>query len=177
MTPEKIALVQGSFKQVAPIADVAAHIFYDRLSETAPEVRSLFPEDMTEQKKKLMQMLGIAVNGLTNLDAILPAVQDLGKRHEGYHVTDAHYDSVGSALLFTLEKGLGDAFTPDVKDAWTETYVTLAGVMKGAQEEARNASTAAASAAGSARSSRGTEVQSICACASIPGASASSART
>ncbi len=140
MTPEKIALVQNSFKQVAPIADTAADIFYDRLFAIAPDTRKLFPADMGDQKKKLMQMLGIAVNGLTNLEAILPAVQDLGKRHEGYKVTDAHYDSVGSALLFTLEKGLGDAFTPDVKDAWTETYVTLAGVMKSAQNEARGAS-------------------------------------
>jgi hemoglobin-like flavoprotein len=146
MTPEKIALVQNSFRQVAPIADAAADIFYDRLFEIAPETRSLFPADMSDQKKKLMQMLGVAVNGLTNLDAILPAVQDLGRRHEGYSVTDAHYDSVGAALLFTLEKGLGEAFTPEVKDAWTETYVTLAGVMKDAQQQARTPTAVAAAA-------------------------------
>lgn len=136
MTPEKIALVQDSFKKVVPIAGPAADIFYDRLFEIAPDVRPLFPEDMTEQKKKLMQMLAIAVNGLTKLDEILPAVQDLGRRHNGYDVTPAHYDKVGEALIFTLDKGLGEEFTPEVKDAWVETYGALAGVMIEAQEKA-----------------------------------------
>lgn len=136
MTPEKIAMVQDSFKKVAPISDVAADIFYDRLFEIAPQVRPLFPEDMSEQKKKLMQMLAIAVNGLTKLDEILPAVQDLGRRHNAYDVTAEHYDYVGAALLFALGKGLGDAFTDELKDAWTETYNTLAGVMIEAQQAA-----------------------------------------
>lgn len=119
---------------MVPIADTAADIFYDRLFEIAPDTRALFPEVMTHQKKKLIQMLGVAVNGLRDLDAIVPAVQDLGARHHGYNVTQEHYDSVGSALLFTLDKGLGDEFTPEAKDAWTETYGLLAGVMKDAQE-------------------------------------------
>ncbi|MEY8881347.1 globin family protein [Donghicola sp. XS_ASV15] len=136
MTPEKITLVQDSFKKVAPIAGPAADIFYDKLFELAPQVRPLFPEDMTEQKKKLMQMLAIAVNGLTKLDEILPAVQDLGRRHNGYEVTPEHYGYVGEALLFTLGKGLGDDFTPEVKEAWAETYGVLAGVMIEAQNEA-----------------------------------------
>jgi len=133
MTPEKIDLVQSTFKQVVPIADAAADIFYDRLFEIAPDTRGLFPEVMTDQKKKLMQMIGVAVNGLRDLDAIVPAVQELGARHKGYNVTAAHYDSVGAALLFTLDKGLGEAFTPEVEEAWTETYGLLAGVMKDAQ--------------------------------------------
>ncbi|MEM1078631.1 MAG: globin family protein [Pseudomonadota bacterium] len=134
MTPDQINLVQTSFKSVAPIAETAADIFYARLFEIAPETRALFPEVMTDQKKKLMQMLAVAVNGLTNLDAIVPAVQELGARHQDYKVEDAHYDSVGAALLFTLEKGLGDAFTPEVEAAWAETYGTLASVMKDAQK-------------------------------------------
>lgn len=136
MTPEQIDMVQGSFKKVVPIADTAADIFYDRLFEIAPQVRTLFPEDMSDQKKKLMQMLAIAVNGLTKLDEILPAVQDLGRRHNGYDVTAEHYDYVGAALLYTLGKGLGDAFTPELEAAWTETYTTLAGVMIDAQKAA-----------------------------------------
>ena len=136
MTPEKIALVQDSFAKVAPIAETAADIFYDRLFEIAPEVRPLFPEIMTDQKKKLMQMLATAVNGLKDLDAIVPAVQNLGARHVGYGVKEEHYDSVGAALLFTLGKGLGDDFTPEVEAAWTETYGILAGVMIDAQKAA-----------------------------------------
>jgi len=132
MTPEQIELVQTSWAKVAPIADQAADIFYDRLFEIAPEARPLFAEDMTRQKRALMGMLATAVNGLSKLDAILPAVQALGERHVGYGTRDAHYDLVGSALLYTLGQGLGDGFTPDVEEAWTKAYTTLAGVMKDA---------------------------------------------
>lgn len=130
MTPEQVKLVQDSFRKVVPIADKAADLFYDRLFAIAPEVRPLFPDDLSEQKKKLMQILGTAVNNLHQVQTILPAVEDLGRRHVAYGVTDKHYEPVGAALLWTLEQGLGAAFTPPVKAAWTETYVTVAGVMK-----------------------------------------------
>lgn len=136
MTPETVGLVQASFKKVAPIAGAAADIFYDRLFEIAPETRALFPEDMSDQKSKLMQMLATAVNNLHQVDTIVGAVQDLGRRHVGYDVKDAHYDVVGAALLFTLGKGLGDDFTPEVEAAWTETYGLVATVMKEAAAEA-----------------------------------------
>lgn len=136
MTPQQIDLVQSSFQKVVPIAGTAADIFYDRLFETAPDTRKLFPEDMTDQKGKLMQMIGTAVNGLNDLDAIVPAVQELGARHQGYNVKEEHYDVVGAALLYTLGKGLGDEFTPETEAAWTETYGILAGVMKEAQKTA-----------------------------------------
>jgi hemoglobin-like flavoprotein len=134
MTPETIALVQGSFRQVVPIAGTAADLFYDRLFETAPELRPLFPSDLAEQKRKLVQMLAIAVSGLADLDMIEPALRDLGRRHRGYGVTPAHYDAVGAALLWTLAQGLGEAFTPEVEAAWGETYALLSGLMVGAQE-------------------------------------------
>jgi hemoglobin-like flavoprotein len=76
------------------------------------------------------------VRGLDHLDRLVPVVQDLGRRHVGYGVTDAHYDTVGSALLWTLEKGLGSAFTPDMKDAWATVYGLLATVMKEAAARA-----------------------------------------
>jgi hemoglobin-like flavoprotein len=132
MTPQQVELVQTSFKKVVPIAATAADLFYNRLFEIAPETRTLFPRDLAEQKGKLMSMLGTAVTNLHKLDAILPAVKDLGQRHKGYGVTAAHYAPVGAALLWTLEKGLGPDFTPEVKAAWTETYTALAGVMTNA---------------------------------------------
>lgn len=132
MTPEQVKLVQESFKSVAPIADAAADIFYDRLFATAPQVRALFPQDMKDQKKKLMQMIGTAVANLHQVDKIADAVAKLGARHVKYGVKDEHYDIVGAALLFTLKQGLGDKFTPDTQAAWTATYVLLAGVMKDA---------------------------------------------
>jgi hemoglobin-like flavoprotein len=132
MTPLQVELVQTSFQKVVPIAATAADLFYDRLFEIAPETRAMFPKDLTEQKGKLMSMLGTAVTNLHKLDTILPAVKDLGQRHKGYGVTAAHYAPVGAALLWTLEKGLGPDFTPDVKAAWTETYTAFAGVMTNA---------------------------------------------
>ena len=130
MTPDQVKLVQDSFKKVAPIADTAANLFYDRLFAIAPEVRPLFPNNLTEQKKKLMQMLGMAVTNLHQVEKIIPAVQDLGRRHVAYGVTAKHYEPVGAALLWTLEQGLGSDFTPPVKEAWTQTYMTVAGVMQ-----------------------------------------------
>ena len=132
MTPLQVELVQTSFQKVVPIAATAADLFYDRLFEIAPETRAMFPKDLTEQKGKLMSMLGTAVTNLHKLDTILSAVKDLGQRHKGYGVTAAHYAPVGAALLWTLEKGLGSDFTPEVKAAWTETYTALAEVMTAA---------------------------------------------
>jgi hemoglobin-like flavoprotein len=132
MTPAHVKLVQESFKLVAQIADTAADIFYDRLFATAPQVRALFPQDLKDQKKKLMQMIGTAVTNLHQVDKIADAVAKLGARHVKYGVKDEHYDVVGGALLFTLKQGLGAKFTPEVEAAWTETYGLLAGVMKDA---------------------------------------------
>lgn len=132
MTPEQIKLVQDSFAKVVPIAGTAADLFYDRLFTIAPEVRSLFPSDLTEQKKKLMQMIATAVTNLHQVEKIIPAVEELGRRHSGYGVTAKHYEPVGAALLWTLEQGLGTDFTAPVKAAWTDAYMTLAGVMQSA---------------------------------------------
>lgn len=129
MTPQQIELVQTSFKKVVPIAGTAADLFYDRLFEIAPDVRPMFPQDMKEQKTKLIVMLGTAVTNLHKLDEILPAVKALGARHKSYGVKVEHYAPVGAALLWTLEKGLGADFTPEIKAAWTDTYTVLTGVM------------------------------------------------
>jgi nitric oxide dioxygenase len=129
MTPEQVKLVQDSFAKVAPISDVAASMFYERLFEIAPEVKSMFPADMTEQRKKLMATLAVVVNGLTELDTILPAASALAKKHVGYGVKPEHYTPVGAALLWTLEKGLGTAWTPPTADAWTAAYATLSDFM------------------------------------------------
>ena len=115
MTPEQIKLVQDTFKHVEPIAPQAADLFYGRLFEIAPEVRPLFPADLTSQKEKLMTMLGTAVTNLHQVEKIVPAVQDLGRRHVAYGVKDTHYKPVGEALIWTLDKGLGPAFTQPVK--------------------------------------------------------------
>ena len=132
MTPKQIELVQTSYKKVVPIAATAADLFYDRLFEVTPDLRKLFPQDLAEQKSKLMTMLTTAVTNLHQLYTVLPAVQELGRRHVGYGVKPEHYALVGGALLWTLEKGLGPDFTPEMKAAWTETYTTLAGAMNGA---------------------------------------------
>jgi hemoglobin-like flavoprotein len=131
MTPNQAKLVQESFARVAPISETAAVLFYDRLFEMAPSVKAMFPADMTEQRKKLMATLAVVVSGLGNLESILPAASALAKRHVSYGAKPAHYPVVGAALLWTLEKGLGDAWTPDVAEAWTAAYDTLSGYMIG----------------------------------------------
>jgi nitric oxide dioxygenase len=129
MTPDRVKLVQESFAKVAPISETAAVLFYDRLFEIAPKVKAMFPTDMTEQRRKLMATLAVVVNGLGNLESVLPAASALAKRHVSYGAKAEHYPVVGSALLWTLEKGLGDGWTPDVAEAWTAAYGTLSGFM------------------------------------------------
>jgi hemoglobin-like flavoprotein len=136
LTSTQIALVQRSFAIIAPIADDAAALFYQRLFELDPSLRRMFPEDMTGQRKKLMQMLTAAVKGLDRLYQLVPVLQDLGRRHVAYGVTDAHYDTVGAALLWTLKMGLGKGFTPETKEAWTTVYGLLATTMRDAARQA-----------------------------------------
>ena len=136
LTATQKTLVQNSFATIAPIADDAAALFYQRLFELDPSLRRMFREDMSEQRKKLMQMLTAAVKGLDRLDQLVPVVQDLGRRHATYGVTDAHYETVGKALLWTLKMGLGKAFTPETQDAWATVYGLLATTMRDAAREA-----------------------------------------
>jgi hemoglobin-like flavoprotein len=132
VTPEHIALVQRTFADVLPMADTAAALFYERLFALDSTLRSLFHDDMQEQGRKLMAMLQMVVVGLSQLEELIPIVQELGVRHRGYGVTDAHYATVGAALLWTLEQGLGERFTPEVQVAWTSAYTMLANTMRAA---------------------------------------------
>src|SRR5215467_10244788 len=129
MNPSQVKLVQESFAKVAPISEKAAVIFYDRLFEVAPSVKAMFPADLTEQRKKLMATLAVVVGGLSNLNSILPAASALAKRHVAYGAKPEHYPVVGSALLWTLEKGLGNSWTPEVASAWTAAYSALSDFM------------------------------------------------
>ena len=129
MNQETITLVQASWKQVVPIAPQAAALFYDNLFSADPSLKSLFRGNMDEQGKKLMQMIGAAVGKLEDLDTLVPILQGLAKRHVGYGVQDAHYQTVGGALLKTLGQGLGDQFTPEVQQAWTAVYGLMVDVM------------------------------------------------
>ncbi len=130
MTAEQIRLVQTTFAKVAPIAPQAAALFYGRLFELDPKLRPLFKSDLGDQGRKLMQMIGVAVNGLTRLDDIVPVVRQLGVRHAAYGVKEGDYDTVATALLWTLGEGLGPEFTPQVREAWTAAYGLLATTMK-----------------------------------------------
>ena len=134
MNARQIELVQTSFEKVVPIAATAADLFYGRLFEIDPTLRPMFPLDLSEQKHKLMHMLTVVVRGLNRLDQLVPAVQQLGARHTTYGVKSEHYATVASALLWTLEAGLGPDFTPEVKEAWVAAYTVLATTMQAAAE-------------------------------------------
>ena len=135
VTSAQKRLVQESFTHIAPIADDAAALFYRRLFQLDPMLKLMFPGDMAGQRRKLMQMLTAAVKGLDRLEQLAPVLQDLGRRHVAYGVGDAHYDIVGQALLWTLEKALGRAFTPDLRHAWTTVYTLVATTMQEAARE------------------------------------------
>jgi hemoglobin-like flavoprotein len=129
MTPEQKQQVRESWAKVLPIQETAAELFYNRLFEQYPEVRPYFQGDMKEQGRKLMAMLNTAVNALDNLEVLLEPLKASGKAHKGYGVKPEDYDKVGASFLWTLQQGLGDAYTPEVEDAWLATYTTVAKVM------------------------------------------------
>jgi len=134
MTEQQIDLVQKSYQKVDAISDTAAGIFYEKLFELDPELKStLFRQtDIAEQGKKLMSMIKMAIAGLSNLEKLVPAVQQLGQRHSQYGVEEKHYETVGSALIYTLGAGLGDEFNEDLNEAWVTCYTLLARTMKDA---------------------------------------------
>jgi hemoglobin-like flavoprotein len=136
MSPEQVNLVKSSFGSMLPTAEEAGKLFYDRLFAVDPTLRPLFKGDMAEQSRSLMRMIAVAVNGLDRLETIVPAVKALGVRHAGYGVADAHYDTVGEALLWTLKQRLGESFTPEISEAWTAAYGVLAQTMQSAAREA-----------------------------------------
>ena len=129
MNPEVVELVQNSWAEVTPIASQAAALFYSNLFTLDPSLKILFQGDMEEQGKRLMEMIGTAVQKLNNLETVVPVLQSLGKRHVRYGVQEEHYKTVGTALLTTLSQGLGENFTPPVKEAWTLVYGVMADVM------------------------------------------------
>ena len=132
MNDHTISLVRESFDLVEPIAPQAAALFYANLFEADPALQALFGGDMVAQGAKLMQMIGVAVATLDTPEVLLPALRQLGQRHAGYGVKEAHYEIVGDALLKTLQQGLGAAWTPEVESAWIDVYGVLASTMKDA---------------------------------------------
>jgi hemoglobin-like flavoprotein len=137
MTNQQINLVRASFAKVEPLAEEAAVLFYVRLFKLVPDLRPLFKGDIREQGGKLMQMIAYAVNGLDRVDALIPALRELGARHVGYGVEDRHYETVGAALLWTLDKALDEDFTPETKAAWAAVYGVLAETMKDGARRSR----------------------------------------
>jgi nitric oxide dioxygenase len=132
LSNKQITLIQDSFKLVVPIKDQAADIFYTKLFEYDPELKPLFKTSMLTQGQKLMATLGAAVNGLNSLPTLVPILENLAIRHIDYGVKPEHYDTVGKALIDTLQAGLGDQFTPSVKEAWLDLYTLVATVMQNA---------------------------------------------
>jgi hemoglobin-like flavoprotein len=132
MTPKQIELVQASFALVKPISAAAGRMFYGRLFTIDPTLESLFHGDMEEQSRKLMEMIGTAVAMLRRPDQLAPALEGLGRRHAGYGVQDEHYATVAAALIWTLQEGLGEAFTAEIRDAWVAMYEWITGKMRGA---------------------------------------------
>ena len=136
MTPDQARLIKESWNSVASIADSAVAQFYNRLFEIDPTTRPLFhATTMPEQRRKVIQALSLAVQSADNLAALTPVLQHLGRSHQGYGVSAEQYQSVGAALLWTLERGLGPQWTPAMAAAWTELYGSISAVMLRAADE------------------------------------------
>lgn len=136
MQPQQISLLRQSFAQLEPIAPQAAALFYDNLFTADPSLRPMFRGDMNAQGAKLMQMIGAAVGLLDKPEILLPVLRKLGERHGAYGVQASHYLTVGSALVRTLEAGLGDAFTHDLREAWITFYELASRTMMAAAHTA-----------------------------------------
>ena len=137
MTTHDINLVQKSWATVATIdMEIVGGLFYNRLFEIAPEVKPMFSRSsMAEQSRKLLSMLSYVMAKLDKLDDILDEVAKLAKRHVHYGVKESHYTAVGTALLWTLEKGLGELWNEELKASWVKTYTVLSGAMITVQNE------------------------------------------
>ncbi len=129
MTPHQITIIQQSWENVLPIKSQAAELFYNRLFELDPSLKPMFTGDIKQQGDKLMLTLSVAINSLTRLETLIPVLSDMARRHVGYGVQDEHYATVGQALIDTLTNAFGDAFTDELKNAWTEMYQIVAGTM------------------------------------------------
>lgn len=138
LLPHQIALLQSSFSNVLTIRDAAADLFYSRLFETDPSTRAMFAKsDMRVQGRKLIAALSLVINGLDRPQRMLAPLRELATRHVGYGVRDRHYETVGEALIWTLEQGLGPAFTPETRAAWVAAYALVSGIMREAAGDAR----------------------------------------
>lgn len=135
MTPHQISLVQKTWALAEPLGDTVTTLFYGRLFELDPSLRSLFKKDMNDQGRSLRVMLSMVITGLTQMDRLAPALAASGRRHVAYGINDSQYDTVGEALYWTLEQGLRDHFTAEVREAWKQTYEFMAGAMKQAAQE------------------------------------------
>ncbi len=138
MTPQQETLIRETWRQVSPIAEAAAEMFYSRLFEIEPAARELFhATDMARQRRAVIEALTFVVEELEKPEALLPVLHDLGRRHAAYGLRDTHFEAVGAALLWTLAQGLGPAWSPKAEAAWTEAYGMIAGAMReGAREAA-----------------------------------------
>jgi len=130
MTPEQVQIIKLTFAQVMSHKDQVGRMFYDRLFAVAPETRPLFKGGIEAQSRKLMETLALAISMLRDMPRLVSTLEALAQRHVGYGVQDEHYDKVGEVLLWTLEQGLGAAFTPEASAAWTELYGAVAQIMR-----------------------------------------------
>jgi hemoglobin-like flavoprotein len=131
MIPERRQLVTESWKSLAPNGAMVGAIFYRRLFEIDPTLRPLFARvPMDDQIHKLVTMLDLVVHWLDLPERLVPVLKQLGERHTKYGVQDEHYTKVGTALLGTLEEGLGDKFTPELRSAWTEAFLLISSLMR-----------------------------------------------
>jgi hemoglobin-like flavoprotein len=137
MTDSNILAVKNSWSYIMFQSEEFSGLFYQKLFELNPSLRHLFKGNIEEQGSKLMRMLTMIIARLQRLQDIETEVKALGHRHVGYGTRPEHYQTVGQALLWSLENALGDRWSEETRKAWTEAYTIMANTMlQGAQPAA-----------------------------------------
>jgi len=134
MSKRQIDLVTSTFEQFLAAGDSGAVRFYERLFETAPNVRKLFPDDVEQQARKFLQALRVIVSSLSSTERAARVLKRLGDKHHGYGAETDHYSVVGTVLVETLHDVLGDDFSDEASEAWTAAYRLISSIMISASE-------------------------------------------
>ena len=134
LNPVQVMLVQSSWDEVEPVAHKVGENFYKKLFELDKTAAGLFGDNIKDQSKTLMSMIGMAVELLDHPESMGPAMKELGGRHTGYKVEASHFAPFSEALLWAMEQELHSGFSEDVKEAWESTLTFLFGMMQQGQK-------------------------------------------
>ncbi|NME67471.1 globin domain-containing protein [Flammeovirga aprica] len=130
ISDRQIELVQHSFTLITPHRKQFSDLFFAKLFQVDPVLESSLKLDPSDQERKMIPMLSAVVNGLVDIELIIPILHDFGRTHAEYNVEDTHYEAVKQALLYALETVLEQEWTSEISIAWNTCYTVIIDIMK-----------------------------------------------